>query len=90
MFTLPEEIKVLVAFVVMQGVKAVVKLFGKDLGGKGAAAVAVLVGAIVVFAEGLLGLVSAEKQEAVQQGLSFVAVILAMFGTHYTVKSISA
>ena len=89
MFTLPEELKVAIGFLVMQGVKSVVNLFGKDVDGKGAAAVAVLVGAIVFFAEGLLALVDPDSQEVVQQGLAFVAVILSMFGSHYTIKSLS-
>jgi hypothetical protein len=88
MFALPEEIKVLVAFLVTQGVKAVANLFGKDIGGIGAAGVAVLVGSIVFFAEGLLALVSPEKQEVVQSALALVALLLSSFGTHYTYKSI--
>ena len=89
MFALPEEIKVLVAFLVTQGVKAVANLFGKDIGGVGAAAVAVLVGSIIFFAEGLLGLVSPEKQEVVQSALALVALLLSSFGTHYTYKGIN-
>ena len=89
MFSLPEEIKVLVAFLVTQGVKAVANLFGKDIGGVGAAGVAVLVGAIVFFAEGLLALVSPEKQEVVQSALALVALLLSSFGTHYTYKGIN-
>ena len=89
MFALPEEIKVLVAFLVTQGVKAVANLFGKDIGGMGAAGVAVLVGSIVFFAEGLLSLVSPEKQEVVQAGMALVALLLSSFGTHYTYKNIS-
>ncbi len=84
MFALPEEIKVLVAFLVTQGVKAVANLFGKDIGGMGAAGVAVLVGSVVFFAEGLLSLVSPEKQEVVQSALALVALLLSSFGTHYT------
>jgi hypothetical protein len=89
MFALPEEIKVLVAFLVTQGVKAVANLFGKDIGGVGAASVAVFVGAVVFFAEGLLALVSPEKQEVVQSALALVALLLSSFGTHYTYKNIS-
>ena len=89
MFALPEEIKVLVAFLVTQGVKAVANLFGKDISGMGAAAVAVLVGSVVFFAEGLLGLVSPDKQEVVQSALALVALLLSSFGTHYTYKNVA-
>jgi len=89
MFALPEEIKVLVAFLVTQGIKAVANLFGKDIGGKGAAAVAVLVGSVIFFAEGLLSLVDSDKQEVAQSVLALVALLFSMFGTHYTIKSVS-
>jgi hypothetical protein len=87
MFALPEEIKILITFVVTQGVKAVANLFGKDISGAGAAGVAVLVGSIVFFAEGLLGLVSPEKREVAQSALALVALLLGSFGTHYSYKN---
>ena len=89
MITLPEEIKALLTFLVTQGVKAVAKLFGKDIGGLGAAAVAVLVGAIIFFVEGVLNLFP-EKQELVAAILSFVTVVLGSFGAHYTYSGLKS
>ena len=89
MIALPEEIKVLFTFLVTQGVKAVAGMFGKDIGGAGAAMIAVFVGAVVFFAEGLLSLVSPEKQELAEAVLAFVALLLGSFGTHYTYKNIA-
>ena len=89
MVALPEEIKILLTYLVTQGVKALASLFGKDIAGWGAAVVAVLVGAVLFFLEGILALVPADKQELVASVLAFVAVILGSFGTHYSVKSLA-
>ena len=79
MIALPNEIKILLTFLVTQGLKALFKLFGKDLGGLGAAIVAVVVGAIIFFIEGVVALFP-EQQELIASVLSFVAVIL---GSYY-------
>ena len=90
MIALPYELKMLITFLVTQGIKSIANVFGKKVGGHGAAFVAVGVGAIIFFVEGILALVPVDKREAVEAGLSFVAVILGSFGTHYTYKNISA
>ena len=88
MLALPEEIKVLLTFLVTQGVKSLAKLFGKDINGGGAAVVAVLVGAIVFFIEGVIALFP-EHEELAEIILSLLAVVLGSFGTHYTYKNIA-
>ena len=88
MITLPLEIKVVLTFLIMQGIKSVAKLFGKDVSGTGAAIVAVVVGAVVYFIEGVLGLVPADKVEMYSSALAFIAMLLGSYGTHYTYKSI--
>ena len=89
MIALPNEIKVLLTFLVTQGVKSLANLLGKDVSGWGSALVATVVGSIVFFVEGLLALVPADKQELVGGILSFVALLLGSFGTHYTYRNIS-
>ena len=88
MITLPLEIKIFLTFLITQGIKSVAKLFGKDIGGTGAAVVAVIVGAIVYFVEGILALVSADNVELYSSALALIALVLGSYGTHYTYKSI--
>lgn len=88
MITLPLEIKIFLTFLITQGIKAVAKLFSKDIGGTGAALVAVIVGAVVYFVEGMLALVPEDKVGLYGSALAFIAMILGSYGTHYTYKSI--
>ena len=90
MIALPNEIKILLTFLITQGLKALAKLFGNDISGAGSALVATAVGAVVFFIEGALALVPADKVEAVSSGLAFVAVILGSFGAHYSYKGLGA
>jgi len=90
MLELPLELKALLTFLVTQGLKALFSLFGKDLSGNVAAFVALVVGGVVFFVEGLLALVPAENAELVGSALAFVAMLLSSFGTHYTYKRIGA
>ena len=88
MFELPIEVKALLAFLVTQGIKALLGLFGADLAGKWAAVVAALVAAVLVFAEGLLALASPEVQDIIVKGLTLLAGILGAFGIHKTYAAI--
>ena len=94
MFELPIEIvgliTLLVAFLVAQGVKGLFSLFGWEIGGYAAAFTAVLVGAIVLFVEGFVGLFPPETQQIVTGILQAVAMILGMFGVHKTYKGLGA
>jgi len=87
MIALPNELKILITFLITQGIKAVFGLFSKDLSGVGAAITAILVGAVIVFIEGVLNLFP-ESQEIVSAVLGFLAVVLGSFGTHYTYRNI--
>jgi len=86
MFELPIEVKALLAFLVTQGIKALLGLFGADLAGKWAAVVAALVAAVLVFAEGLLA--SPEVQDIIVKVLTLLAGILGAFGIHKTYAAI--
>ena len=94
MFELPEIfislLSVGVAFLVAQGVKGFLALFGLDLSGHAAAFTAVLVGALVVFIQGFVGLFPPESQEMVIVILNAVGTILGMFGVHKTYKGLAS
>lgn len=85
---LPIEIKALLTYLLTQGIKALLALFGKDVSGWASAFTAVAVGAVLFFIEGLLALVPEAYAESVNAGLAFIVVILGSFGTHYTYKNI--
>ena len=93
MFELPVEVigllTIVVAFLVAQGVKGVLALFGVDLSGKAAAFTAVAVAALVYFIQGFIGLFPPESQQMIAQALQALALILGMFGTHKTYKGLS-
>ena len=94
MFELPIEIvgliTIVVAFLVAQGVKGLFALFGWELGGYAAAFTAVLVGAVVLFVEGFVGLFPPDTQQIVLGILQALAMILGMFGVHKTYKGLGA
>ena len=85
---LPGTVIVFIGFLVTQGLKALLNLFGKDFSGKWAAFVAVVVASVVVFLEGLLGLVPPDMEPIFTSALQLIAMILGMFGFHYTYKNI--
>ena len=93
MFELPVEIvgliTIAVAFLVAQGVKGVASLFGWEIGGYAAAFTALVVGLIVLFIEGFVGMFPANVQEIVVLVLQALGMIFAMFGTHKVYKSLS-
>ena len=89
LISLPEELKVLLVFLITQGLKALWNLAGKDFGGGAAAFAAVVVGAVLFFIDGLLALVPVEYQDAVAATLSFIVAILGAFGVHYSYRNIA-
>ena len=93
MYELPVEVIGLltigVGFLVAQGVKGILAVFGKDLGGKAAAFTAVAVAALIFFIEGVIGVFPPESQEAIAKGIQALALVLGMFGTHKTYKGLS-
>ncbi len=89
MFELPIEVKAALGFLLTNGIKSIVELFGGNLGGKGAAVVAVLVGALLFFGEGTIALLDPDKQEVVVAGLNFVVLVFGMFGVHRTGKMLA-
>lgn len=88
MFQLPVEAKALLTYLITNGIKALLGLFGVGLEGKLAAIVASVVAAILFFLEGILAQFP-ESQEIVVQVLSLVAMVLSAFGIHYSVKSVA-
>ncbi len=93
MFELPVEIvgliTIAVAFLVTQGIKGVFALFGKDIGGYAAAFTALVVGLVVLFIEGFVGLFPPDTQQIVVGILQAVSLILGMFGVHKTYKGLA-
>lgn len=94
MFELPIEIvgliSVAVAFLVAQGVKGVFALFGWDIGGYAAAFTALVVGLVVLFIEGFVGMFPADVQEIVVLVLQALGMIFGMFGVHKTYSGLKA
>ena len=89
MIGLPIEIKGLLTFLITQGAKALVGLFGKDFSGTAAAITAVVIGSILFFVDGLLALVPVEYQDSVGAVLALIVSLLSAFGVHYTYKNIA-
>lgn len=85
---LPIEIKGLLSYLITQGLKALWNLFGKDFSGGAAAFAAVLVGAVLFFLEGLLGLIPDAQVELVNAVLGLIVLVLSSFGIHYTYRNL--
>ena len=88
MLSLPNEIKALLTYLITQGIKALLGLFNKDMEGVAAALTAVVVGAFIFFADGLLALVPAEYIDSVGAFLALVVSLLSAFGIHYSYKNV--
>ena len=84
MFELPIEIKGLLTFLITQGLKAFFNLIGQDFDKAGAALVALVVGSVVFFIEGLLALVPPESLPLVEAIIGLLVALLSAFGIHYT------
>jgi len=89
MLSLPIEIKALLTYLITQGIKALLALFGKDMAGVAAAVAAVAVGAIIFFIDGVLALVPVEYVDSVGAFLALVVSLLSAFGIHYSYKNIT-
>jgi len=89
MLSLPIEIKALLTYLITQGIKALLALFGKDMAGVAAAIAAVAVGAIIFFIDGVLALVPVEYVDSVSAFLALVVSLLSAFGIHYSYKNIA-
>ena len=88
MFELPIEVKMLLTFLITQGLKALLGLFGPDLAGKWAAVVAALVAAVLFFAEGLLAVIDPATRDIIVKVLTLLVGILGAFGIHKTYAAI--
>ena len=88
MLSLPIEIKALLTYLITQGLKALLALFGKDLAGGMAAVVVVIVGSIVFFIDGILALTPPEYIDSVTAFLALFVSLLSAFGIHKTYKGI--
>jgi hypothetical protein len=89
-FVLPVEVKLFLTFLVTQGIKGLFSLWGKEISGGVSAFVAVLVGSMVFFIEGVISLFPPEQQAIAISFFGFVTVILGAFGAHKTYKGLSA
>jgi len=88
LIALPIEIKALLSYLITQGLKALWALFGKDFGGGAAAFGAVVVGAVLFFLEGILGMIPEDYIDVVNGALGLIVLILSSFGIHYTYKNV--
>ena len=88
MLSLPIEIKALLTYLITQGIKALLALFGKDIEGVAAAIAAVAVGSIVFFIDGMLALVPVEYIDSVSAFLALIVSLLSAFGIHYSYKNL--
>lgn len=90
MFELPPDLRVAVAglltYLLTQGLKALANLIGFDFGGWGSALVASLVGAILLFIDGIVALIPPEWQPVASAVFGLIAAVLSGFGIHYTYK----
>lgn len=89
MLSLPIEIKALLTYLITQGVKALLALFGKDMSGMTSAVAAVVIGSVIFFIDGVLALVPAEYVDSVGAFLALVVSLLSAFGVHYSYKNIT-
>lgn len=91
---LPIELQALIAagigFLVTEGLKALSSLFGKDLGGVGAAITAALVSAVVLFVNALIAIIPPEYAPVVQSVLALLVAVFGAFGVHRQVKRFMA
>jgi hypothetical protein len=91
MFGLPPELRIplvsLLTLLVTAGLKSVANLLGGDFGGKLAAIVAVVVGAVMFLIDGFIAMVPVEYQDAVSAAAGFIVALLGAFGLHYTIKN---
>jgi len=87
MFVIPEEVKILIIFLVVQGLKAISNVFGFDFEGRVSVLVAVIVGSIIYFLNGILGLVPEQYVEIVRVSLQLIGMLLSAFGIHYVYKN---
>ncbi|MHA2062931.1 MAG: hypothetical protein ACXABY_00975 [Candidatus Thorarchaeota archaeon] len=88
--TLPIELRAALTYFVTQGIKAFLNLFGKDMSGWTSAITAAVVGAVLVFIDGVLASIPAEFADSVGAFLTFLVAVLSAFGLHFSVKSVSA
>lgn len=97
-FTLPPEVvqflvgilTLVVGFLVAQGVKGFLAVFGWDLSGYAAAFTAVVVGALIFFIQGVVGLLPPEGQDLAVRILQLLMMILGMFGVHKTYSGLKS
>ena len=85
---LPIEIKALLTYLITQGAKALLVLFGKDFSGFASAITAVVIGSVLFFADGILALIPVEYQDTVGAALALIVSLLSAFGIHYTYKNV--
>jgi hypothetical protein len=78
-----------VTFFVTQGIKGAFALFGKEVSGGVSAFVAVIVGTLVFFFQGLIALLPPATQPTVVAVVGVLATVLGAFGAHKTYKGLA-
>jgi hypothetical protein len=93
MFEIPADLRVAIGagltFLFTQGLKALANLLGFDIAGWTSAVVAALVGAVLVFLDGIVALIPPELQPVASAIFGLIVVVLGSFGVHYTYKGVA-
>lgn len=91
--TIPDALVVFIAagvtYLVTQGVKAVARVFGRDISGKAAVVAALITQCILVFGNGLLASASPQNQQLAATVFSLIVLTLGAAGIHSTVGKLS-
>ena len=89
-FDFPVEIKLLLTYLVTEGLVSLGRLFGKDLSGRTAALTAAIVGGFLFFLTSLINSLPPDQQTAAATISTLIVLIIGAFGLNDTVKGFSA
>ena len=91
MLVIPAELRVVlvgfVTYLLTQGLKALAGLLGKDFSGWAAAVVAIVVGSIMFFLDGIVASIPVEYHDVVAGAFGLIIAVLSAFGVHYARKN---
>ena len=82
----PVELRVALTFFITQGFKSFLNLFNMDVEGKGSAFVAVCVGSVMFFLDGLVAAIPEQYRDFAEAVMGFLVATLGTFGLHRTYK----
>ena len=86
MIVMPVELRLALTFFITQGFKSFLNMFGKDVANKSAAFVAVCVGSVMFFLDGLMAAIPEQYRDFANAVMGFLVATLGTFGLHRTFK----